>query len=275
MDYSKIQPIVEAYICILTEGSRAGYPHFLVRTTGCTHRCWFGEGGWCDSFYTSITPEKGTWTLQAIKELFESRPDINHLMISGGSPTMHPALVDELVTMFKEIHETDVSKTWHNTEYEREYFMSDGFVTIETEGSHFVKTKYPIDLISLSPKFENSIPKLGIQLPNSDKVVDEKMIKQHNKFRMNHEAITEMLKYHKDYHFKPVVDKNDKGIWDKIEDFRLIHDIPKNKTWVMPAGDTREAILPNYPYVIEQCTERGYNFTGRAHIIGFDDKREV
>ena len=46
MDYSKIQPIIEAYICIQTEGSRAGYPHFLVRTTGCTHRCWFGDGGW-------------------------------------------------------------------------------------------------------------------------------------------------------------------------------------------------------------------------------------
>jgi len=267
MDYNKIQPIIEAYTCIQTEGSRAGYPHFLIRTTGCTHRCWFGEGGWCDSFYTSITPEKGTWSLQAIKELFESRPDINHLMISGGSPTMHPELVDELVTMFKEYHG---QKKVGFGEYE---FNS--FVTIETEGSHFIKTKYPIDLISLSPKFENSIPKLGVQLPNSDKLVDEKMIKQHNKFRMNHEAIGQMLSYHKDYHFKPVVDRNDEGIWDKVEDFRLIHGIPKNKTWVMPAGDTREAIIPNYKYVLEECTNRGYNFTGRAHIIGFSDMRGV
>lgn len=265
MDYNKIQPIIEAYSCIQTEGSRAGYPHFLVRTTGCTHRCWFGEGGWCDSFYTSITPEKGTWSLQAIKELFESRPDINHLMISGGSPTMHPALVDELVTMFKNMHSKFGPKGYENN----------GFVTIETEGSHFVRTKYPIDLISLSPKFENSIPKLGIQLPNSDKVVDDKMIKQHNKFRMNHDAMAAMMSYHKDYHFKPVVDRNDGDIWDKIEDFRLIHGIPKNKTWVMPAGDTRDAIIPNYKYVLEECEKRGYNFTGRAHIIGFSDIRGV
>ena len=48
MDYNKIQPIIEAYTCVQTEGSRAGRPHFLVRTTGCTHRCWFGDGGWCD-----------------------------------------------------------------------------------------------------------------------------------------------------------------------------------------------------------------------------------
>lgn len=271
MNYNKIQPIIEAYVCVQTEGSRAGYPHFLVRTTGCTHRCWFGDGGWCDSWYSSITPEKGSWSLQAIKELFESRPDINHLMISGGSPTMHPALVDELVTMFKEMR----GYTEELLTYGRKSYTTTGFVTIETEGSHFVKTKYPIDLISLSPKFENSIPKLGVQLPNSDKVVDEKMIKQHNKFRLNHEAIEDTLNYHTDYHFKPVVDRNDPYIWDDIENFRNKHNIPKSKTWVMPAGDTRDAVIPNYKYVMIECTERGYNFTGRAHIIAFDDERGV
>ena len=280
MDYNKIQPIIEAYTCIQTEGSRAGYPHFLVRTTGCTHRCWFGDGGWCDSWYSSITPEKGSWSLQAIKELFESRPDINHLMISGGSPTMHPALVDELVTMFNEMHSSPLHfssngiKTLTNNQT-GVILSGNGFITIETEGSHFVKTKYPIDLISLSPKFENSIPKLGVQLPNSDKVVDEKMIKQHNKFRLNHEVIEDTLNYHTDYHFKPVVDRNDPYIWDDIENFRNKHNIPKSKTWVMPAGDTREAIIPNYKYVLEECASRGYNFTGRAHIIGFDSERGV
>ena len=269
LDYNKIQPIIEGYVCIQTEGSRAGYPHFLVRTTGCTHRCWFGDGGWCDSWYSSITPEKGTWSLQAIKELFESRPDINHLMISGGSPTMHPELVDELVIMFKELH----GATFGDMEMVMDESAS--FITIETEGSHFVKTKYPIDLISLSPKFENSIPKLGVKLPNSDKVVNEKMIKQHNKFRLNHVAIEDMLNYHTNYHFKPVVDRNDIYVWDDIEEFRHKHNIPKNKTWVMPGGDTREALIPNYSYVMDECAKRGYNFTGRAHIISFDDLRGV
>ena len=36
------------------------------------------------------------------------------------------------------------------------------FVTIETEGSHFLETDFPIALISLSPKFSNSIPKFGV-----------------------------------------------------------------------------------------------------------------
>lgn len=256
--YKKTQPIIEAYLCIQTEGSRAGYPHFLVRTTGCTHRCWFGEGGWCDSWYSSITPERGSWNLNQIKELFLSREDITHLMISGGSPTMHPILVNELINLFQELRN------------ER------GFVTLETEGSHFIKTDYKIDLISLSPKFTNSIPKLGVRLPNnSEKVVDQKMIDFHEKNRMNISAMREMIGYHKDYHFKPVVDKNDKDIWDNIELFRQDLGIPKYKTWVMPAGDTRESVIPNYTYVMEECTKRGYNFTGRAHIIAFGDKRGV
>ena len=46
IDYDKKLPIVELYYCVQSEGSRAGFPTVAVRTTGCTHRCWFGEGGW-------------------------------------------------------------------------------------------------------------------------------------------------------------------------------------------------------------------------------------
>ena len=53
-DYEKNLPIVEIYTAVQSEGSRAGYPTVVIRTTGCTHRCYFGEGGWCDSWYTSI-----------------------------------------------------------------------------------------------------------------------------------------------------------------------------------------------------------------------------
>ena len=51
-DYNKTLPIIELYRCVQSEGSRFGRPTIAVRTTGCTHRCYFGEGGWCDSWYT-------------------------------------------------------------------------------------------------------------------------------------------------------------------------------------------------------------------------------
>ena len=51
--------------------------------------------------------------------------------------------------------------------------------------------------------------------------------------------------------------------------------IPKNKTWLMPGGSTREELIPHYPGVIDKALEMGYNFCPRAHIIAFDDKRAV
>ena len=45
-DYDKVLTIVEVYTADQSEESRQGYPTIVVRTTGCTHRCFFREGGW-------------------------------------------------------------------------------------------------------------------------------------------------------------------------------------------------------------------------------------
>ena len=127
-DYNKNLPIVEVYTAVQSEGSRAGYPTVVIRTTGCTHRCYFGEGGWCDSWYTSIHPEKGQYNFNDIINKYKENPHIKEMMLTGGSPTMHAALVNEL-THFA--HENDI------------------FITIETEGSHFLPTDYPINFCLL------------------------------------------------------------------------------------------------------------------------------
>ncbi len=251
-DYNKTLPILEVYRCVQSEGSRFGRPTIAVRTTGCTHRCWFGEGGWCDSWYTSIHPQKGTFTFNDIIDIYDKNPHVKEMMLTGGSPTMHAALVNEL------------------THFANERGI---LITIETEGSHFVPTDYPIGLISLSPKFSNSRPRVGITTPG-DKVVDERFVSQHEKFRLNYEAIEQTLQFHDDYHYKPVWDGTDENLVE-IEDFRVKMNIPKDKTFVMPAGDTRETLIEMYPKVFEMCAERGYNMTGRDHIIAYDTKRGV
>jgi hypothetical protein len=43
----------------------------------------------------------------------------------------------------------------------------------------------------------------------------------------------------------------------------------------MPAGDTRETLIEMYPISIEKCMKIGYNWTGRDHIIAYDQKRAV
>ena len=251
-NYDKVLPILELYRCVQSEGSRFGRPTIAVRTTGCTHRCYFGEGGWCDSWHTSIHPEKGTFTFNDIIKIYDENPHIKEMMLTGGSPTMHPKLVNEL------------------TNFAQERGI---YITIETEGSHFLKTDFPIGLISLSPKFSNSVPKIGAVTP-AGKEVDERMIKIHNRLRLNKEAIRETLDFHHDYHYKPVWDGTEENL-QEIEDFRVEMDIPKHKTFIMPAGDTRETLIEMYPKVFELCAEKGYNMTGRDHIIAFDTERGV
>ena len=250
--YDKTLPILELYRCVQSEGSRFGRPTIAVRTTGCTHRCYFGEGGWCDSWYTSIHPEKGTFTFNDIIKIYDENPHVKEMMLTGGSPTMHPALVNEL-THFA--HERGI------------------IITIETEGSHFVETDYPIDLLSLSPKFNNSVPVVGAVTPGGV-TVDQKFVDIHNRKRMNTEAIKQMIDFHDDYHFKPVWDGTE-GSLAEIEAYRIELNIPKDKTYIMPAGDTRETLIEMYPKVFDLCAEHGYNMTGRDHIIAFDTQRMV
>ena len=251
-DYDKTLPVLELYTAVQSEGSRQGYPTIVIRTSGCTHRCFFGEGGWCDSWYTSIHPEKGTYCFNDIVKMYDENPHIKEMMLTGGSPTMHSALVNEL-THFA--HERGI------------------FITIETEGSHFLNTDYPIDLLSISPKFSNSIPVVGAITPNGS-VADEKMIQTHNRLRLNKTAIKSSIEYHKDYHIKPVLDK-DLTILNEVEEFLKELEIPDEKVWAMPAGDNREELVKSYPIVMNFVRDRGWRFTGRAHIMAFDMEREV
>ena len=251
-DYSKTLPVLELYTAVQSEGSRQGYPTIVVRTTGCTHRCYFGEGGWCDSWYTSIHPEKGTFKFQDIIDMYDAHPHISEMMLTGGSPTMHPALVNELTHFANE---------------------RDIFITIETEGSHFLPTDYPINLLSISPKFSNSIPVLGVKTPQGA-IVDERMIKKHNSKRVNVDAIKKSIEYHSDYHIKPVLDK-ELSMVEEVQELLDTLNIPNEKVWAMPAGDDRESLMESYPVVMDFVRDRGWRFTGRSHIMAFNTERCV
>jgi|TARA_R110000822_G_scaffold45524_4_gene121714 7-carboxy-7-deazaguanine synthase len=270
-DFNKVLPILELYTAVQSEGSRQGYPTVVIRTTGCTHRCWFGEGGWCDSWQTSIHPEKGEYTFNKIVEMYDKHPYIKEMMLTGGSPTMHPAIVNELTNFAKE---------------------RGIVITIETEGSHYLETDHPIDLLSISPKFSNSIPALGVLTPQG-KEVDERMIKTHNRLRLNIDAIAQSIVYHKDFHLKPVIDKDlsmlaefeqfTEDLTDALFELKYnnfetrdeVFAFVRDKVWCMPAGDDREPLFESYPVVMNMCRDKGYKFTGRAHIMAFSKQRYV
>ena len=184
--------------------------------------------------------------------MYDENPHIKEMMLTGGSPTMHPALVNELTHLANE---------------------RDIFITIETEGSHFLPTDFPINLLSISPKFSNSIPVLGVATPQGA-TTDQRMIDRHNKFRLNNEAIKQSINYHSDYHIKPVLDK-ELSMVEEVEEFLKDCEIPDDKVWAMPAGDSRESLKESYPIVMNFVRDRGWRFTGRAHIMAFDMERCV
>lgn len=251
-DQHAVLPILALYPAIQAEGSRAGHPAIIVRTTGCTHRCYFGSGGWCDSWYTSIHAEKGRYSLHQVQALYADNPQIRDMILTGGSPTMHPALINELMHF---AHQQAIH------------------VTLETEGSHVVTTDHPINLLSISPKFTNSVPQIGIRTPLGQ-VVDERMVRQHHKHRLNLTAIRHMIDAHQDYHIKPVLDAELTAL-DELEDFLQRLQIPDDKVWVMPAGDSRAALIHAYGVVMNHARDRGWRFTPRPHIMAFDTERNV
>ena len=172
MDYNKNQPLGEAYTCLQGEGKYVGIPHILIRVTGCRLRCQFSNS-FCDTPYASWKPEKGKYTLNDVVKFYRKNPQIKHTMITGGGPTIHPKLLQELCI---------ISADYGHT------------TTIETEGSEFVQTI--ADCISLSPKLSNSTPRPGTWMEYVNRKVTEKDKEQHEKWRCNYNAMKQLIKYH-------------------------------------------------------------------------------
>ena len=249
IDYNKTQPLGETYTCLQGEGKYMGMPHILIRVTGCRLRCQFSNS-FCDTPYASWKPEKGKFNIFDIIGVYDDNPQIKHTMITGGGPTIHPKLLQELCKIGKDYGHT---------------------ITIETEGSEFVQTVG--DLISLSPKLSNSTPRPGTWMPFANREVTESDKKKHEKWRCNYEAMKQLIDNHPDYQLKPVI--STLAELGEVKDLQKILDIPNDKVWLMPEGLTEEQIKTRRVWLMELCTELGYNYAERLHIIAYGDRRGV
>tara|TARA_Y100001938_G_C8068492_1_gene421702 strand:- start:1144 stop:1893 length:750 start_codon:yes stop_codon:yes gene_type:complete len=249
VNYQKLQPIGELYTCLQGEGKYIGIPHILIRVTGCRLRCQFADS-FCDTPYASWKPEKGKFTLDDIVKFYEENPSVKHTMITGGGPTIHAELLQELCIIGKKYNH---------------------IITIETEGSEFVQTV--ADCISLSPKLSNSTPKPGTWMDYANREVTEKDKRLHEKWRCNYEAMEQLIYNHPDYQLKPVISS-----WNDLQELDYIQDelgIPNNKVWLMPEGLTPEQLKERRVWLMDICQKQGYNYSDRLHIIAYGDIRGV
>ena len=171
-------------------------------------------------------------------------------MITGGGPTIHAKMLQELCKIGKEYYQT---------------------ITIETEGSEFVSTM--ADLISLSPKLSNSTPRPGTIMPYTGKVVTEADKKKHEKWRCNYEAMSQLIENHPDYQLKPVISSEED--LEEVKKIQEILSIPNHMVYLMPEGLERSQLNERRRWLTELCTREGYNFTDRLHIIVYGDERGV
>jgi 7-carboxy-7-deazaguanine synthase len=206
----------------------------------------------CDTFYSSFVPEKGKYTLQNIKKIYEDNPDIHYTMITGGGPTFNPPLLCTLV---------DLAKSYSH------------FVTIETEGSTFVATK--ADFISLSPKLSNSRPRVGsYKTFDKDVIISPVQVRRHETLRKNYSAMLRMITMHPDYQLKPVISNITKDM-KEVKELQEKLDVPNSKVWLMPEGITNDQLQILRPDLINYCVKRGYNYSDRLQIVAFGNRRGV
>lgn len=72
--------------------------------------------------------------------------------------------------------------------------------------------------------------------------------------------------------FKFVYERGDDKWWEEV--IKQL-DIDRRKVWIMPEGQTRLEQITKMTEVINYCTNTGFNFSPRLHVLAFDTKRGV
>ena len=222
--------IAEIFLSIQGEGEFAGTPSVFVRTTGCNLRCWF-----CDTPYTSWEPEgpPREWR-DVLQEVLHY--ECAHVVLTGGEPMLQP----EIVPLSKALR-------------------SEGcFVTIETAGT--VDRPVEADLMSISPKLSNSMPR------------------EASRWRERHErdrsrpAVVQRLVDDYVYQLKFVIDVPD----DLKEVVQYLGEWPQvtgERVWLMPQGVTTAELAARTNWLIPAASRLGYLVCPRRHIELFGHAR--
>lgn len=222
----------ELFYTIQGEGKHVGVPSVFFRTSYCNLRC-----SWCDSAYTSWTPENKDITVaEAVNAI--TRYGCTHVVITGGEPFIQ---VKELTQLCQELNQRG------------------RYITVETNATVFA----PIaaDLISMSPKLRNSNP-----------APDNRFFKRHERGRICPDVIREFLHQY-ECQVKFVVDCPED--LEEIRSLQTEIPIPAETILLMPQGMTPKELQPKQEWLVEICKKEGYRYSPRVHVDIWGSKRGV
>lgn len=212
------------------EGLLTGTESVFVRASGCNLRCWF-----CDTPFASWKPEGEDWSVDEILQHVIDR-EVRHVVITGGEPM----LFAELIPLTERLGELG------------------RHITIETAGTLYLPVR--CDLMSISPKMTNSIPRL-----------DDPWRARHERTRSAPHVVRQLLNDY-EYQLKFVIDEPT----DCEEVERYIAAFPElehARVLLMSQGTDPSALLATQNWLEPYCLQRGYRFCPRKHIEWFGPVR--
>lgn len=233
-------PISELFVSLQGEGKLTGVPSAFIRVAGCNMRC-----VWCDTPEASWAPKGENQTIGDVLAWVRAT-GVRHAVLTGGEPMLFDA-VGPLAQALKE-------QGMH--------------LTIETAGT--INRDWPIDLLSLSPKLENSTPTGDPRDP------DGKLAVRHEHVRCNLTPMRQLVRSAQArgiaVQLKFVVSmQGDLGEIETLLD-RLGSEIASENVLLMPEGvATPEP--ERVAWVARACIERGWRYAHRLHIELFGNTR--
>ena len=220
----------EIFYSIQGEGQLIGYPSVFFRTSYCNLRCI-----WCDTPYTSWEPEDKDISVEDAVDAILAH-NCKQVVITGGEPFMQPKDLTILCRCLRQ---------------------NGKHITIETNGTLFEKVE--ADLLSISPKLENSNPSEF-----------NHHFKQHQRNRINQLVLRQFLDYYS-CQLKFVVE-TERDLFE-IHQLEREMQIPASIIVLMPQGITNNQIQEKQNWIVETCKKYGYRYSPRLHVDIWGDTR--
>jgi len=228
--------VTEVFYSLQGEGILAGVPSVFVRLAGCPLRC-----RWCDTKYAWSFTGGTDFGLDDLIEQICGYP-CRHVVITGGEPLVGP----------------DSSPREGLVMLTRQLKRLGRHITIETSGLTFVPD-LACDLMSISPKLDNSIP-AEAQLAAIHALAHWEV------------AATKALIARYDYQLKFVVDLAE-DLTQIQEALAALGAVDPGKVLLMPQASTREELAMKGPMVAEICLKTGFTFSPRLQVMLWNDER--
>jgi 7-carboxy-7-deazaguanine synthase len=227
--------VLEIYQSKQGEGLWTGQSSVFVRCLGCLLHCRF-----CDTPFARYSPEDSGIGANLTPDEIVGRVlllDLPHVVLTGGEPMLSPEIV-ELTKLLKAF---------------------DYQVTIETSGTIY----YPVscDLMSISPKLNNSVP------------IDEEIsiVREHDHTRSKPEIVQQlMLRYN--YQLKFVIDAEED--LPEVEEYLThLHGVVPDRILLMPQATDVETMHQKAKWIEPFCNMKGYRYCPRMQLVWYGHTR--